>query len=159
MLRYSSRPKYLAASTGIGRSGVEDEHSEASRPRRVGEMPKRLSPLDAPPATGRFSFRMPWPELDIQTKDADAYQEWCFRVETTLSQAFQDARCPYKFLDPRVHGSGSEDAQRDMSAPWLFRDFLNECDYPDEEGFDSWFEAMQERQSARVRAQAAGRQN
>mmetsp|Transcript_50116 Transcript_50116/g.112591 ORF Transcript_50116/g.112591 Transcript_50116/m.112591 type:complete len:172 (+) Transcript_50116:108-623(+) len=170
MRRQLSRPKYLASgcsdvrepviarqAVGPGRGSVvsscdeENLDAAASRLRRSGEHPKRLCPLDT--TAGRFSFRAPWPELEVPAKDVEAFHRWCFGIEEVLAQSFQDAQCPYKFLEPKKHGPRAEQV-RQASAPWGFRDFLRGCDFPDGQRFEEWREAMEERQSARRRASA-----
>merc|ERR1719321_2599274 len=149
MRRQNSRPKYLVSSGAPGNerrgSGGDEEGMEAvSRLRRAEQAPKRLSPLES--ATARFAFRSPWPDLEFQPKDIEAHQNWCFNIEDTLADAFLDAQCPYRFLDSRKRAPNLDQTLQSLSAPWSFREFLRDCDFPDEEKFNEWCEVMQERQ-------------
>mmetsp|Transcript_14291 Transcript_14291/g.40938 ORF Transcript_14291/g.40938 Transcript_14291/m.40938 type:complete len:171 (+) Transcript_14291:84-596(+) len=167
MRRQLSRPKYqlpdygarepiVRMTTAPGRSfGYCDEDSvdaAISRLRRSGEHPKRLCPLDA--AAGRFAFRSLWPELEVSSKDVEAFHMWCYGVEDVLAQSFPDARCSYRFLEPKKHIPRAEEAQVRLQPPgsWSFRDFQRECDFPDGEQFSEWCEAMEERRAAKRRA-------
>jgi len=122
--------------------------------RRAGDVPKRLNPLET--SSGRFVLRSPWPDLVIPAKDVEAHQSWCVGVEEVLAEAFHDARCPYRFLDPRKHAPHLAQVQCDLAASqaWGFREFLRECDFPDDEKFAEWCEAMQERQHSKRQAEA-----
>mmetsp|Transcript_91826 Transcript_91826/g.291355 ORF Transcript_91826/g.291355 Transcript_91826/m.291355 type:complete len:170 (-) Transcript_91826:115-624(-) len=169
MRRTLSRPKYQLPDYGarevvrmtsapVRSFGYGDEDSmEAglNRLRRSGEHPKRLCPLDA--ATGRFAFRSNWPELEVPARDVEAFNAWCYGVEEALAQSFQDARCPYRFLEPKKHVPRAEQAQAQQQVPgaWSFRDFQRECDFPDGEQFGEWCEAMEERRLAKRRASEA----
>lgn len=62
---------------------------------------------------------------------AQALQTW-LRTEEVLSQALPDARCPYRFLDPRRHAPRADELQQHISAQWTFRDFCQEWDHPDD---------------------------
>lgn len=167
MRRQLSRPKYqlpdygarepiVRMTTAPGRSFgyCDDDSVEAaiSRLRRSGEHPKRLCPLDA--ATGRFAFRSVWPEPDVPAKDVEGYHVWCYGVEEVLAQSFQDARCPYRFLEPKKNMLKPEEVQQRIPAQgaYTFRDFQLECDFPDGEQYGKWLEAMEERISAKRRA-------
>merc|ERR1740121_2673542 len=93
--------------------------------------------------------KSPWPDMEVAAKDVEAFQRWC-RVEETLTYALEDARCPFRFLDASKQGPKLDDLQRQLGAPWGFRDFIRECDYPDDEQFADWCEAWQERCGARA---------
>mmetsp|Transcript_129723 Transcript_129723/g.228546 ORF Transcript_129723/g.228546 Transcript_129723/m.228546 type:complete len:159 (+) Transcript_129723:16-492(+) len=158
MRRHPSRPKYLApagnsAVSGHGTTAEEERLEAMSRLRRIADMPKRLSPLESA-SNVRFAFRSSWPDIEIQHKDVEAHKWWCLGIEDKLSHAFLDAQCPYRFLDPRRSGPQLEQVQSLLETPWGFREFLRDCDFPNDEQFDEWCDAMQVR--LRTRQQQEG---
>mmetsp|Transcript_123180 Transcript_123180/g.355901 ORF Transcript_123180/g.355901 Transcript_123180/m.355901 type:complete len:245 (+) Transcript_123180:109-843(+) len=165
MRRANSRPKYLISSSALGSNAAVvsspaaawrdiDDGAEAISRRRAVDTPKRLSPLEATASSSAsnriaLAFKHPWPCLDIPAKDVEAMHSW-LRTEEVLSQTLPDARCPYRFLDPRKHAPRHEDYQQRMARQWTFSDFCQEWDHPDDSRFQLWCEEMRARCEATV---------
>eukprot|EP00927_Polykrikos_kofoidii_P045919 TRINITY_DN40076_c0_g1_i1.p1 TRINITY_DN40076_c0_g1~~TRINITY_DN40076_c0_g1_i1.p1 ORF type:complete len:368 (+),score=58.73 TRINITY_DN40076_c0_g1_i1:214-1317(+) len=111
--------------------------------------PKQLSPLGSPMA--RFNFRSKWLDLEIAPKDLELCNVWLDDIEGVMAHSVQDARCSYRFLDPKTTVAEGN-VYQDMVGPWNFRDFLTGCDYPNSKNFDEWCEVMRGRQAAKLRA-------
>jgi len=65
--------------------------------------------------------------------------QWYSSVESPLSSAFPDARCPYAWLDPVAQGPDLQ-VLGTFDKRWNFGDFKEEWDYPDLSQFSAWCE-------------------
>lgn len=143
MPRQLSRPKYTCSGATPPRLRAPQDVSgrgsvgEDDMMRRLGGRAKFLA--------GRWLTHTPWPNLNIHDKDAEAYQNWCVGVEEVLTTAFPDARCPYRFLDQKKRSPCFEEVQQLLTAQWNFQEFIKDCDFPDDENFETWCTEMQQK--------------
>jgi len=107
----------------------------------------------------RCQLRSPWPNLDIDPKDADALLRWHSVVEAPLAHALPDARCPYEWLDPFTRGPPElGKVLGALGEAYAFADFKEAWDFPDDTYFDRWCEerarGRREREDAAAGANA-----
>jgi len=101
--------------------------------------------------TGHVPMSSPWPNLNIHDKDAEAFQNWCLVVEKVLSEAFEDAKCPYQLLNQKT----LDEAEDWLGMPWGFQEFTKNCNFPNDENFEAWCAEMQARRAKASHADVA----
>lgn len=158
LARRSTRRSPSVTSNGRNNESKDtSQKSKASNNRRPrpSSLSGRSTPVKSPVPMHDFSdiqapirLKCQAPNLQLESKDTDAIEDWCNNAEAALYGTFPDARCAWKWLDPSLLWPTAEQVQEEMGKPYEFADFKQEWDYPDDSGYKGWLVEMTRNQKA-----------